>query len=317
MRTYLAGVVAVSVLTGWTFACTSPEIGRLSPPPSSSEPPDDPEKQVEAGEPQTEMDSGVGQTPAESLAAADCSQAFRCTARLARTQRGTLAKCTADVLGIVNDVLAKADVAITDDQLLACANKLLTAPCGTDTPECNFKGKRAVGMPCAISEQCQTAYCAWQGSGAACPVCSDPPAPTALANVNESCASATCAPGLGCRTSDKICTPFAKLGEDCSNAPCDYEGGFTCGKTTDTGNDLRCAPIVFSQQGGQCLYAPSGTSTPILCEGATCTTTASNTTGTCVAYLTKGSPCGSGPSCGRGLSCKAGTCQLSVPDTCK
>lgn len=291
----------------------------MAPNEDSPDPQEKPEATDHDGGPsESDYDGGGSSpmTPAETLAEADCAQAFRCAARLVRMQRGTLAKCTAEVLTIVNDVLSAKDVVITDAQLLACASALAAAPCGADTPTCNFKGARTAGAQCKTAEQCQTGYCGW--SGGTCPVCKDSPAPPSYANANESCAAATCAPGLGCRTSTKTCVPFAKVGEDCTDIPCDYDGGFACAKAGETGTERRCKAISFSQIGGPCVVAPSGPLTPpTLCEGSTCSTNASNTTGTCVAYLTKGSPCGTGPECGRGLVCTNGTCQPTIPDSCQ
>ncbi len=160
-------------------------------------------------------------------------------------------------------------------------------------------GTVANGGACYVDDECAAGWC--DASSTACPgTC------VAFAQVNESCASATCAAGLECDGS--VCKTPSAAGGACpclGNLWCDTSNGApgTC-RATQTSGD--CTP-----GSGACAYGHVCAGTPSTCQalvglGGDCTAgselcglgyTCDATTLKCVSWPKLGEDCTSIPTC--------------------
>ena len=192
--------------------------------------------------------------------------------------------------------IAAGRVVYSATQAAACAAALGALTCGLfDSPvpaACDsvLTGTVANGASCYLDEDCANGWC--NSTASTCPgTCQ------AFAQLDQSCASAQCAPGLDC-DSTQTCKA-----ESAANGPCPCQAGLWC--DSSAGSPGTCK---VPQTSGPCGTSNSGQcATGHVCVGSPSTT--------CQAMVGLGGNCAAGAAlCGPGYACDTGTNQcVSYP----
>jgi hypothetical protein len=176
--------------------------------------------------------TGDGGTSAEAdqackdYAYARCTRVDTCSPTAILIQFGSVATCEAYYHQTCDYSLSVPSTNTTSAHTTACTAALPGWACsdiifGENTPPAcaTLAGTLANGASCAVSGQCQSAWCA-RPYGSACGRCSAPPTAGAACVV-----ASECGPGLTCFNG--ACEPHAPLGAQCGpTSPCD--DGLTC-----------------------------------------------------------------------------------------
>jgi hypothetical protein len=186
--------------------------------------------------------------------------------------------------------IAAGRVVYNATQATACAAAIGSATCAVfDTPTpaaCAtvLTGQVANGGSCYLDEDCSTGWC--NSTASLCPgTCQ------AFAQLNQSCASVSCAPGLACDSANTC------KAESAANGTCPCQAGLWCDSSAASPGTCK-AP----QTSGTCKPANSGQcGVGYACVGAAGSET-------CQSLVGLGGDCTAGAAlCGLGYSCDAGT----------
>lgn len=253
------------------------------------------------------------------VAQARCNKIQQCDPQGLLNTYGDLAGCTTTQAASCVSNLSAPDTANTPEHTEGCAQAIPGESCddyllGNSPSACQPPaGPREAGSACAVSGQCANANCLILKTQA-CGTCA--PAPVA----GDSCANATCAPGLVC---DKVTlTCAAPL--SASSGACDDSSacapGLTCLGNTDGGPSGSCVPL--ATLGGNCDLADGGSR----CDGRFglyCSVPAGKVCAP-VANATAAQPCGTidggviecvaGGFCQKPANSKSGTCVPPAAD---
>jgi hypothetical protein len=157
-------------------------------------------------------------------------------------------------------------------------------------------GVFGAGERCLRDGDCTTGRCSWHEQGhEGCGTCIAAITPAKLAKDGDHCDSGNACASRWCNSSS-TCASTAKLGEACSDRPCDLVAGLTCG------SDSVCRPFAAAAVGQACSW------TDYCVPEAWCVLDKNSTGGTCGLKPTAGvgEDCTLG--CATELSCDRGKC---------
>ncbi len=242
----------------------------------------------------------------KDYAYARCTRIQTCSTTAILIEFGSVATCQAYYAQTCDLSLSAPSTNTTTAHTIACTAAIANWPCSdiifaeNTPPACiTIAGNLASGATCAISTQCQSAWCA-RPYGSACGTCTAPPVAGSPCMVGVECG-----PGLSCY--NKACEPHAPLGAQCGpTSSCD--DGLTCvsgvcsaGVTT---LGAACSPTGAGcdEYAGLACNAQSGTcqTLQVVGGGQACgevenqnqiCLAGSCTHGTCVAGAPLGAPC--------------------------
>lgn len=233
-------------------------------------------------------DSGeVGSAWAQAL----CAWNDRCNPTYNGILFGSTANCVLAQDKAVASAKAAPDSGMTDQAMDGCATAANAALCTQDPnllDACIFKGTRAPGTACAVSEQCQRGFCL-VGNGNTCGICA------AAGSVGESCAQTPCEVPLECDASTHKCVTRAATGGACTSS-------VFCSSYADRCVNGVC--VVGAAKGAPCTSAASATSQDSCGPNLVCSN------GSCVGLTVTQQP---GDACGNGIECINGACTGDQP----
>jgi hypothetical protein len=268
--------------------------------------------------------SSSSSSAASALVTAQCNKLAQCEPINLQVTFGDVDTC------VLVEGQAQVPGAISDADLAACTQAIESADCNvTDLAACDFHGTVPIGGVCSASQLCV--------SGAACTYTTSPCGTcVAYATAGQSCAIATCAPGLTCnvqQSAQPVCVTPIPVGGACTTTgnPCmgtyaciggtcaaPLEAGGSCAVNTnacDENNDTFCvngtcvAPSL-AKAGEPC--GQTGPAVATACTGlyVACVPTDDAGASTCVAPIAAGSPCGGSipATCAFPMSCVNGVC---------
>lgn len=282
----------------------------------------------------------------DDYAFALCSRLATCSSIAIQNRFGTAAVCEALYKAQCVDTGSAPGSGTTAATTAACTQALPSWSCPdfvlslNPPPACQpVPGGRPNGAPCAVRQQCQSAFCSYVNAQD-CGTCAP------LPKAGASCAQTNCAVGYSCAGTPPVCQPYALLGAMCgsgitcadgltcvgvsgsapgtcqpgvttlgapcsfSGAGCDFNSGLACNAAKGT-----CQTVKLSPPGGPCGTVGDQ---PTSCAAGACVR------GVCVAYPLRGAPCDlDGPGCMNTAHCVIadggthGTCQIRGDNVCE
>lgn len=219
----------------------------------------------------TPVDAASPDQACKDYAYARCSRIQTCSTTQILIEFGSVATCEAYYRGSCDIGQSVPSSNTTPAHTIACTAAIANWACNdilfaeNTPPACVIiAGSLANGAPCAVSGQCQSAWCA-RPYGSACGTCAAPPT-----NGAPCVTGAECGAGLTCF--NKACETHAALGSQCgATSPCD--DGLTCvagvcsaGVTT---SGAPCSPTGAGcdEYAGLACNAQSGTCQTLLVVG--------------------------------------------------
>jgi hypothetical protein len=170
-----------------------------------------------------------------------------------------------------------------------CDAQCCLGTCGAPQPPPIPPSYRALGDPCATTDECDPdAYCDPTNHCAALP-----------AHAGDPCTFGCATGDLYCDVNDLSCHPYARIGEPCSDAaPCSATyatcgANGTCAPRPGAGDPCnsttaRCIPTTYCGAAGVCI--PRGTAGDACDGGGECDIACDVPSGSCVAYETCAAP---------------------------
>jgi hypothetical protein len=272
---------------------------------------------------------GEDEDACEANAAELCDKVFECDSRAAATNYEDVESCRHELEQSCHTILDAPDVGETPGSIAACTHSLAKMSCDeflyepvpascTVTP-----GKRAAGMACIVSSQCDSGVCLHE-QGATCGACA------ILIEPGERCdGKAVCPQGMlclqgycavpvleggACTDSDEcsrtlacqsgVCAKLQEVGADCAdNSACMH--GTSC-------NEGLCEADRPAGEGEECGRLANG-HLAVCTGGRVC-----GPNGKCLRRIEEGQSCfAPRGGCAANLRCMDGTCNRPDPSACE